>query len=134
MGNLLIDLLVLMETRSWRSCDNTGTIRMATSGQRSISLTLPCHQLTSSVHRYPYGSSQQSNTVQLIHDAFQPLSYWNGFETPPNFQGVAMDTHQYQMFSNIVSPYCRTSFSSIQRSRLQGVAQSEQQHIQTACS
>jgi len=66
--------------------------------------------------RYPYGSSQQSNTVQLIHDAFQPLSYWNGFETPPNFQGVAMDTHQYQMFSNA------------------GVAQSQQQHIQTACN
>ena len=48
------------------------------------------------------GSS--ANTLQLIHDAFQPLSYWNGWEQPSNYQGVAMDTHIYQMFSNAVSP------------------------------
>ena len=35
----------------------------------------------------------------MIHDAFQPLSYWNGFMTLPNYDGVAMDTHIYQMFS-----------------------------------
>jgi len=56
--------------------------------------------------RYPYGTSQQSNTLELIHDAFQPLSYWNGWETPPNYQGVAMDTHIYQMFSNSVRLFC----------------------------
>jgi len=50
--------------------------------------------------RYPYGTSQQSNTVELIHDAFQPLSYWAGFMAPPNYQGVAMDTHIYQVFSD----------------------------------
>ena len=49
--------------------------------------------------RFPFGSSQQSNTLVLLHDAFQPLSYWSGFQTPPNWQGVAMDTHIYQMFS-----------------------------------
>lgn len=48
---------------------------------------------------YPYGTSQQSNTVVLLHDAFQPLSYWNGFMTYPGWEGVAMDTHIYQMFS-----------------------------------
>ncbi|THH17376.1 hypothetical protein EW146_g3420 [Bondarzewia mesenterica] len=52
--------------------------------------------------RYPYGTSTQSNTLELIHDAFQPLSYWNGWERPPSFQGVAIDTHIYQMFSNDV--------------------------------
>jgi hypothetical protein len=54
-------------------------------------------------HRYPYGTNQTSNTVELIHDAFQPLSYWAGFDSPPNFDGVAMDTHIYQVFSNTVS-------------------------------
>lgn len=65
--------------------------------------------------RYPYGTSTQSNIVVLLHDAFQPLSYWSGFETPPNFQGVAMDTHIYQVFSNA------------------DVQMSWQSHINTAC-
>lgn len=50
--------------------------------------------------RFPFGSAQQSNIIEVIHDAFQPLSSWNGFEAAPNFQGVMMDTHVYQMFSN----------------------------------
>ncbi|GLB35841.1 putative glycosyl hydrolase 5 (cellulase A) family protein [Lyophyllum shimeji] len=66
--------------------------------------------------RYPYGTSQQSNTVVLLHDAFQPLSYWQGFMPPPNWQGVMMDTHIYQMFS-------------VSENQM-----SDQQHIQTACS
>ncbi|KAJ7269416.1 exo-beta-1,3-glucanase [Mycena haematopus] len=49
--------------------------------------------------RYPYGTSTQSNTLMLIHDAFQSLSYWNNFLTPPSYQGVAMDTHVYTIFS-----------------------------------
>ncbi|KAF8445642.1 glycoside hydrolase family 5 protein [Boletus edulis BED1] len=65
--------------------------------------------------RYPYGTSQTSNTVELIHDAFQPLSYWAGFLTSPRYQGVAMDTHIYQVFSNA------------------GNEMSWQQHINTAC-
>ncbi|EGN93094.1 glycoside hydrolase family 5 protein [Serpula lacrymans var. lacrymans S7.3] len=66
--------------------------------------------------RYPYGTSQESNTVVLLHDAFQPLSYWDGFQTPPNYQGVAMDTHIYQVFSD------------------SDVAMSYQDHINTACA
>ncbi|EGN93093.1 glycoside hydrolase family 5 protein [Serpula lacrymans var. lacrymans S7.3] len=66
--------------------------------------------------RYPHGQSQSpSNIVELIHDAFQPPSYWKGFEVAPNFQGVAMDTHIYQVFSD------------------SEVAMSYQQHIKTAC-
>lgn len=38
-------------------------------------------------------------TVELIHDAFQPLDYWSDFMTGSNFTGVAIDTHIYQMFS-----------------------------------
>jgi len=48
--------------------------------------------------RYPTG--QQSNIVALLHDAFQPLSYWNGFMPRGQFVGVAMDTHIYQMFTD----------------------------------
>ncbi|EJD39940.1 glycoside hydrolase family 5 protein [Auricularia subglabra TFB-10046 SS5] len=49
--------------------------------------------------RYPYGNSTQGNTVLMIHDAFQALTHWNGFMgTSSGRQGVAMDTHYYQMF------------------------------------
>ncbi|CAL1694454.1 unnamed protein product [Somion occarium] len=59
---------------------------------------------------------QYCNTIVLLHDAFQPLSYWNGFQTAPNWQGVAMDTHIYQMFSQAE------------------VSRTNQQHISSACS
>ncbi|KAI0297553.1 exo-1-3-beta-glucanase [Multifurca ochricompacta] len=65
-----------------------------------------------------YGNTRvaSANTLELIHDAFQSLSYWNGWERPPNFQGVAMDTHIYQMFSD------------------SAVAQSNSQHISSTCN
>ncbi|KAF7972591.1 hypothetical protein HWV62_17392 [Athelia sp. TMB] len=65
--------------------------------------------------RYPYGTSEMGNTVVLLHDAFQPLSYWKGFQTPDKgYQGSAMDTHIYQMFS-------------------QDVSRTNEQHIEAAC-
>ena len=51
---------------------------------------------------------QRSDLVLVIHDAFQPLSYWQGFMPSPTYEGVMMDTHRYQMFSVAV---CR-SYSS----------------------
>lgn len=39
----------------------------------------------------------------MIHDAFQPLSYWNGFMPPPQYDGVILDTHIYQVFDDEVS-------------------------------
>ncbi|KAI9570306.1 glycoside hydrolase family 5 protein [Boletus coccyginus] len=60
-------------------------------------------------------TGRASNTVELIHDAFQPLSYWTGFMTPPSYDGVAMDTHIYQMFSD------------------GGNEMSDQDHINAAC-
>ena len=52
-----------------------------------------------------YPTGQQSNTLALIHDAFQPLSYWNGFMSKnTQYVGVAMDTHIYQMFTDQVHP------------------------------
>ncbi|KAG2156585.1 glycoside hydrolase family 5 protein [Suillus bovinus] len=64
---------------------------------------------------YPDGSSTESNTVELIHDAFQDLSYWDGYMVD-GYDGVAMDTHIYQMFTN------------------QQVAYNYSEHIQEACS
>lgn len=65
--------------------------------------------------RYPYDSSTESNTVELIHDAFQSLSYWDGFMVD-GYDGVAMDTHIYQMFSD------------------EQVAYNYSEHIKEACS
>ena len=52
--------------------------------------------------RYPNGQQSQSNVVTLIHDAFQPLSYWDNFMPRGRYVGVAIDTHIYQMFTNQV--------------------------------
>ena len=52
--------------------------------------------------RYPPGGGQ-SDLVVMIHDAFQPLSSWNGFMTASDYQAVALDTHIYQVFSDDVS-------------------------------
>jgi glucan 1,3-beta-glucosidase len=49
-----------------------------------------------------YANGRQSNVVTLIHDAFQPLSYWNNFMPRGKFVGVAIDTHIYQMFTDQV--------------------------------
>ena len=52
-----------------------------------------------------YPTGQQSNILLLIHDAFQTLSYWNGFMSKyTQYTGVAMDTHIYQMFNDQVCP------------------------------
>ncbi|KZP25280.1 glycoside hydrolase family 5 protein [Athelia psychrophila] len=70
-----------------------------------------------SIIRYPYGTSEMGNAVSLIHTAFYPLSYWVGFQTAVDgFQGVAMDTHIYQMFTDAE------------------VAFTYQQHIAAACN
>ena len=42
----------------------------------------------------------------LISDAFQDLTYWNGYMQPHAFEGVALDTHIYQVFSNEVRALC----------------------------
>jgi len=53
------------------------------------------------VLRFPFGTSQQSNVLTVIHDAFQPLSFWSNFMPSNSFDGVAMDTHIYLMFTDV---------------------------------
>jgi len=53
--------------------------------------------------RWSYGTSQQSHFIVLLHDAFMPTSYWRGFMPYPNWEGVMIDTHLYQVFSDAVS-------------------------------
>ncbi|KAG5651666.1 hypothetical protein H0H81_007862 [Sphagnurus paluster] len=80
---------------------------------------------------------QQSNTVVVIHDAFQPISYWQGFMPKPTYEGVILDTHIYQMFSVAVCMIfhhdearhlliCVTTSQENQRS--------DAEHIKDACS
>ena len=83
--------------------------------------------------------ASSADTLQLIHDAFQPLSYWNDWEHPPHYTGVALDTHIYQMFSDGVSPFeARPKLvdhigAHDMDPTWQGVAQTQSQHIATAC-
>ena len=49
-----------------------------------------------------YPTGQQTNILELIHDAFQPLSYWNNFMPRSQYTGVAIDTHIYQIFTDQV--------------------------------
>ena len=45
-------------------------------------------------------NGSETNTVVLIHDAFQNSSYWSDFMTSSEYQGVVLDTHIYQVFSD----------------------------------
>jgi glucan 1,3-beta-glucosidase len=52
------------------------------------------------------GNGQQSDIVVLLHDAFKGLVYWSNFMPDRSiYQGVAFDTHIYQMFSQDVRGY-----------------------------
>lgn len=95
-----LQALTVMLFLAWSS--SIGWTRMAISGQLSASSIFHAPCLSQSAPRYPYDSDAQSNTVELIHDAFQDLSYWNGWQASPEYSGVAMDTHIYQMFSDSV--------------------------------
>lgn len=48
--------------------------------------------------RYPVAKGPQSDLLYTIHDAFQPLSTWANAFPPPQYQGVALDTHIYTVF------------------------------------
>ncbi|KAG2022873.1 exo-beta-1,3-glucanase [Coprinopsis cinerea AmutBmut pab1-1] len=65
--------------------------------------------------RYPYGNDATSNTVVIIHDAFEPTANWKDFMPYPQYEGVILDTHIYQVFNN------------------DQVAWSEDQHIRGIC-
>jgi hypothetical protein len=74
-------------------------------------------RLTSFVYflRWSYGTSKQSNTVMIISDAFQDTSYWRNFMPYPNWDGVIMDSHFYQVFSNQVCISIYVSMTRITR-------------------
>ena len=80
---------------------STGMIVMETFGmlEKITEFFSFTHDLFVLFSSFPFGTSQQSNVVVMIHDAFQPISYWDGFMSPPNWRGVMIDTHIYQMFS-----------------------------------
>jgi glucan 1,3-beta-glucosidase len=61
-------------------------------------------------------SGGQNSQLIVIHDAFQPLSSWTNFMSPPDYQQVAIDHHHYQVFSP------------------SEVSQSWDQHLQQICN
>ncbi|KAJ7597458.1 exo-beta-1,3-glucanase [Mycena floridula] len=66
--------------------------------------------------RFPLGTKKQSNTVVLIHDAFLKGSVWKGFMPYPQYEGVALDSHIYSMFTS------------------KGNQMTESQHIKEMCN
>ncbi|WVF72839.1 hypothetical protein IAT40_007657 [Kwoniella sp. CBS 6097] len=50
--------------------------------------------------RYPFGNSDKSGLELVLHDGFQPLTTYQGFMTEPDYEGVFMDTHNYQIFND----------------------------------
>lgn len=85
-----------------------------------------------------YRNGQESNVVTLIHDAFQPLSYWTNFMPRGEFVGVAIDTHIYQMFMDEVGyGLCPLTHSNnsilVVTSPPQTVSLDEAGHIRSAC-
>ena len=53
--------------------------------------------------RYPWasqGSDSKSGLAIVIHDAFQPLSSYDGFMEEPTWESVLVDTHNYQVFED----------------------------------
>lgn len=71
----------------------------------------------------------------LLHDAFKGLPYWANFMTDSKYQGVAFDTHIYQVFSQAVSTlpaplpsYCRSPRF------IQEVSRSNAARLSSACS
>lgn len=47
---------------------------------------------------YKKVKSKNSNMNVVIHDAFQPIGTFNNFMQAPNYNGVVLDHHQYQVF------------------------------------
>ncbi|KAK7032141.1 hypothetical protein VNI00_013315 [Paramarasmius palmivorus] len=66
--------------------------------------------------RFPFGDDRQSDIVVMIADAFQSLDSWKGFMPPPEHEGVMMDKHIYQIFTN------------------DEVRRSDEDHLTAACS
>ncbi|KAJ4366474.1 glucan exo-1,3-beta-glucosidase [Neocucurbitaria cava] len=59
--------------------------------------------VTKQFYRDGYGQVREiSDTPVILHDGFKQPNNWNGFLTPSdnNAQNVAIDHHEYQIFSN----------------------------------
>lgn len=101
-----------------------------------LALATDDHTLNMLPISYPTG--QQTNILELIHDAFQPLSYWDNFMPRNQYTGVAIDTHIYQMFTDQVCspPMSLDAFNQHPLMKIlspQEVSLSETGHIQSAC-
>lgn len=77
--------------------------------------------------------SAESNALEFIHDAFEAISSWKNFMPSPQYTGVWLDTHIYQVFSDAVSSLDRWSFKGVHRWPFQENGRTESEHIKVAC-
>lgn len=73
------------------------------------------------LHDYLRNELKNKKQTIVIHDAFLPNDVWNGFLEFPPFEGVLIDHHHYQVFSN-------SELQSKFDEKLQTVCQWGQQH------
>ena len=53
--------------------------------------------------RYPWasqGSGSKSGLAIVVHDGFQPVSYYDNYLNEPNYESIILDHHQYTVFSD----------------------------------
>lgn len=77
--------------------------------------------LLSATRQYWYDSygniRENGNLVEVIHDAFQALTYWNGVMPSSGFSNVMMDTHHYEIFSDAEEALSYPQHISVRRAR-----------------
>lgn len=91
----------------------SSTLRPLACSDRPYFLTAPMNEpagfsssaLLSATKQYWYDSygniRSDGNLVEVIHDAFEDLSYWSGImPSSKGYSNVMMDTHHYEIFSN----------------------------------
>ncbi|KAH0581711.1 hypothetical protein H2248_011397 [Termitomyces sp. 'cryptogamus'] len=85
------------------------------------------------------GGGSQSNTMLVISDAFKGLGYWkdSNLLTLPDYEGVIVDIHRYQMFEDEVSAIwgeISLNDEQIVTCRCQALRRTNDQHLDFACS
>lgn len=72
-------------------------------GQEFLSITRQYNYDAYGAARYPWapeGSSSKSGLAIVVHDGFQPVSYFDNYLNEPNFESILLDHHQYTVFSD----------------------------------
>lgn len=69
-------------------------------GEEFLSVTRQYNYDAYGAARYPWGSSSKSGLAIVVHDGFQPISYFDNYLNEPDYESVLLDHHQYTVFSD----------------------------------